>query len=166
MQIGGVEEPYWQKQTISGEQLSHFLFRSCTWSSNLLPFVTCHPVRVFACHQPLHMQKPHVYSTSKTWSLGLSQNTMALPVQVRTPVKVSGFSVFVFLHWHQTPETPRIHAWSLIFFNAPSLQHTAARRKEYGSALRGQCKAGYLCLDSLLKGKIRIILLQHFPWIP
>jgi hypothetical protein len=30
----------------------------------------------------------------------------------------------------------------LHYSTTPSLQHTAARRKEYGSALRGQCKAG------------------------
>ncbi len=74
---------------------------------------------------------------------------MALPV---SKTEVSGFSVqvSVFLFFFLTPDTLRFGAWNLIFYNAPLLQQTAARGKEFGSLTGGSPKPGPLGPDSLL----------------
>jgi hypothetical protein len=44
---------------------------------------------------------------------------MALRQSLQAFVEVSGFSFFVFLPLHLTPETLNLSAWKLIFYNAP-----------------------------------------------
>ena len=87
------------------------------------------------------------HSTSKIWSSGPGQSSIALSAE-----EVSGFSVqvsvFLFFSpdtWHLTPDTQRFGAWNLIFYSCPPLHHSSRlplKRKEHCSPLRGQCKAG------------------------
>jgi hypothetical protein len=65
------------------------------------------------------------------WSIG---------VLAKTKVRILLELVFSLLHYSTTP----------------SLQQTAARRKEYGSPFRGQCKAGSFGSGFIIEGLTEI----------
>ena len=64
---------------------------------------------------------------------------MALPVQERTVLEY--WSIGVLECWQKRKPEFNVN-WPFHSSITPPLQQTAARGKEYGSPLRGQCKAG------------------------